>query len=120
LREAIRNREVSFPAQVPRFPEQSNAEAQWRLATLYFVRGWTSERLAGRYHLSSSRIRQLLRDWVECATGLGYVQEIPAESAAAEDPAMAYRDSAVAALSAAGLSTAAAPKMNSRIGAIAS
>jgi hypothetical protein len=86
LREAIRNREVTFPAQVPSFPQQYGAEAQWRLVTLYFVRGWTSEQLAGRYRVTTSRVRQLLRHWVDCATRLGYVQEIPAENEFVSSP----------------------------------
>ena len=79
LRQAIRNRQVSFPAQVPSFPRQHSADIQWRIVTLYFVRGWTPEDLADRYRVTSSRIRQLLRLWVECARALGYLQEIPAE-----------------------------------------
>ena len=80
LREAIRNREISFPAQVPSFPRQHSAEIQWRVVALYFVSGWTCEELADRYHVTSSRIRQLLRRWVECARALGYLQDIPVES----------------------------------------
>lgn len=79
LRLAIRERQVSFPAQVPSFPRQHSADIQWRIVTLYFVRGWTSEELADRYHVTPSRIRQLLRLWVESARALGYLQEIPAE-----------------------------------------
>jgi len=80
LREAIRNRQVSFPAQVPSFPRQYNKEIQWRAVTLYFVRGWTCEQLAARYAVTPSRVRQLLRSWVDCAVALGYIQKIPAES----------------------------------------
>ena len=78
LREAIRNRQVSFPSQVPSFPRQYNVEIQWRVVTLYFIRGWTCEQLAARYHVTSSRVRQLLRSWVECAAADGYLQAIPA------------------------------------------
>ncbi len=80
LRQAIRNREVSFPAQVPSFARQHSANIQWRVVILYFVRGWTCEQLAARYGVTPGRIRQLLRGWVECAAALGYVQKIPAES----------------------------------------
>jgi hypothetical protein len=81
LRQAIRKREISFPAQVPSFPRQHSADIQWRIVTLYFVMGWACEQLADRYHVTPSRIRQLLRRWVESAKALGYLQEIPAESA---------------------------------------
>jgi len=85
LRQAIRNRQVSFPAQVPSFPRQHSADNQWRIVTLYFVRGWTPEELADRYRVTPSRIRQLLRLWVECARALGYLQEIPAEEMATSE-----------------------------------
>ena len=81
LRAAIRARELSFPAQVPTFPRQSRADIQWRLVILYFVRGWSCSQLARRYGLTSRRIGQLLSHWVEEATLLGYVEEIPAEAA---------------------------------------
>jgi len=80
LRQAIRNRQVSFPAQVPSFPRQYSVEIQWRAVTLYFVMGWTCEQLAARYRVTPSRVRQLLRSWVECAVALGYMQKIPEES----------------------------------------
>jgi len=83
LRQAIRNREVSFPAQVPSFPRQNWGENQWRVVILYFGRGWTCERLAARYGVTCGRVRQLLRSWVECAMARGYLQEIPAESSIA-------------------------------------
>lgn len=85
LRQAIQNGEVSFPAQVPTFPRQYNGEIQWRVVTLYFVRGWTCERLADRYGVTCNRVRQLLRSWVECAKARRYLQEIPAESSIAAD-----------------------------------
>jgi hypothetical protein len=92
LRQAIRNREVSFPAQVPSFPRQYSVKIQWRVVTLYFVQGWTCEQLADRYGITPRRVRQLLRGWVEYATAHGYLQEIPAESlmaAQSEDAAAA-------------------------------
>jgi hypothetical protein len=30
--------------------------------------------------VTTSRVRQLLRRWVECAAALGYLQEIPPET----------------------------------------
>lgn len=80
LRQAIQNRQVSFPAQVPSFHREYNEEVQWRVAALYFVRGWSCDRLAARYGVTTSRVRQLLRRWVECAAALGYLQEIPPET----------------------------------------
>jgi hypothetical protein len=77
LRKAIRNNRVSFPAQVPVFACQHRADIQWRLAGLYFVRGWSTARLGQRYKFTSRRVHQLLRQWVSRAKVLGYLQEIP-------------------------------------------
>jgi hypothetical protein len=81
LRKAIRNNRVAFPAQVPVFACQHRADIQWRLVSLFFVQGWSAERLAQRYKVSSRRIHQLLRLWVNRAFALGYLQEIPPISA---------------------------------------
>ena len=79
LREAIRNNHVTFPAQVPIFACQHRVDIQWRLAGLYFVHGWSATRLGRRYKVSSRRVHQLLRLWVNRALTLGYLQEIPPE-----------------------------------------
>jgi hypothetical protein len=91
LREAIRHGEVSFPASVPSFARQYREQTQWRVASLYFVRGWTAEQLAARYQVTSSRIRQSLRRWVECAATLGYLQEIPARIPSGQAEAQCFR-----------------------------
>ena len=77
LRKAIRNNRVAFPAQVPVFECQHRADIQWRLVSLFFVHGWSAERLGQRYNVSSRRVHQLLRLWVNRALALGYLQEIP-------------------------------------------
>lgn len=77
LRRAIQTNKVSFPAQTPGF-NQSRADIEWRLAQLYFVRGWNCIQLGRRYSLTRQRIEQLLALWVDCASTLGYLQEIPA------------------------------------------
>src|SRR5450432_13635 len=76
LRSAIQINQVSFPAQIPCF-NQSRADIQWRLVQLYFVRGWSCIQLGRRYNLTRQRIEQLLAEWVDCASTLGYLQEIP-------------------------------------------
>ena len=80
LRLAIRMSRVSFPSQVPLFPHQYRPEAQWRIAALYFVQGWSFGQLAKRYGVSCGRVRQALRKWVQRAAELGYLQRIPPES----------------------------------------
>src|ERR1700732_5353213 len=77
LRTAIQANKVSFPAQTPCF-NQSRADIQWRLVQLYFVRGWNCVHLARRYNLTRQRIEQLLAQWVDCASKLGFLQEMPA------------------------------------------
>lgn len=77
LRTAIQANKVSFPAQTPCF-SRSRTDIQWRLVQLYFVRSWTCAQLARRYNLTRQRIEQLLAEWVDCASTLGYLQEIPA------------------------------------------
>jgi hypothetical protein len=79
LRLAIRTCRLSFPAQVPVFTHQNKPDEQWRVATLYFVRGWSFTQLAQRYSVSPGRIRQVVRRWVERAATLGYLQRIPQE-----------------------------------------
>ena len=80
LRLAIQTCRLSFPAQVPEFSRQYRPDAQWRIATLYFVRGWSCGQLAQRYGVTCSRIRQALRNWVERAATMGYLQRIPPEA----------------------------------------
>lgn len=76
LRRAIRNNQVTFPAQAPIF-EQARADIQWRLVVLYFIRGWTCKQLSRRYDLTRQRIEQIIGEWVHSAVILGYLQEIP-------------------------------------------
>jgi len=63
------------------------------MAMLYFVRGWSFEQLAQRYGISGSRVRQLIRKWVERAVTLAYLQRIPPELPIAVDisPSRAVR-----------------------------
>jgi hypothetical protein len=79
VRAAVQSNQISFPVPVPIFPYQHRADVQWRLALLYFVHGWSPVRLAERYKISSTRVRQSLRGWVRRAMTLGYLQPIPAE-----------------------------------------
>jgi hypothetical protein len=77
VRRAIRCNQVSFPAGVPVFPRQSRADIAWRVALLYFVRGWSLNAVAHRYRLSRERTGQILRSWRALAIKYGYIQEIP-------------------------------------------
>jgi hypothetical protein len=77
LRLAIQTNRLSFPAQTPVFTCENKADEQWRIASLYLVRGWSFEQLAQRYSVTRGRIRQVVRKWVERAAALGYLQRIP-------------------------------------------
>jgi hypothetical protein len=77
LRAAIQKNEVSFPSQVPKFECQSRADLQWRLAELYFIHNWSCPDLGRRCGVTMERARQLIFNWVQRASVLGYLQEIP-------------------------------------------
>jgi hypothetical protein len=78
LREAVRTNRVSFPSQAPAWEKQSRGDIQWRLAVLYFVRGWSLFDIAHRYGLSRERAGQIVRAWRILSVRHGYIQEIPA------------------------------------------
>jgi len=81
LRDAIKANRVHFPVPVPIFATQFRPDIQWRLVELYFIRGWSSRRLAERYGVTSRRIQQSLQHWAGHAIDRGYLQAIPAEMA---------------------------------------
>ena len=83
LRRAIRRNIVSFPAQIPVFLKQRDAGAQWRAVILFFVRGWSSPRIAMRFQVPTHRVWQILEDWSVRAWALGYVQVLDPEAFAA-------------------------------------
>lgn len=79
LRAAIQENRVSFPLPVPVFERQYRADIQWRLAELYLIHSWPATKLADRYGISRSRVRQSVRGWVHRAHTLGYLQQVPPE-----------------------------------------
>ncbi len=80
LREAIQSNRIHFPMPVPIFQQEFRADIQWRLVELYFVRGWSTRRLAERYGVTTRRVQQSLLHWVGRAAERGYLQEIPDDS----------------------------------------
>jgi hypothetical protein len=76
LRTAIRENRVSFPAQMPVFAKQREGEVQWRIAHLYFVRGWSMADLAARFSLNKEMTRRTIDSWRVRAISSGYIQEI--------------------------------------------
>ena len=83
LRRAIRRNIVSFPSQIPVFLKQSDAGAQWRAVLLFFVRGWSSPRIAERFRVPTHRVWQIIEDWSVRAWELGYVRVLDPEAFAA-------------------------------------
>ncbi|MDQ1472074.1 MAG: hypothetical protein QOJ99_3554 [Bryobacterales bacterium] len=79
LRAAIWQHRVTFPAQIPTFRRQHRRDVQWRAVVLYFVRGWTLQRIAGRYGVTHKRVGQMVRGWADLAMSQGYVARIPSE-----------------------------------------
>ena len=83
LRRALRRNVVSFPSQIPVFLKQPPADMQWRMVLLYFVRGWSSVKIAARFNVPTHWIRKSLNEWSVRALALGFVQVIDPEAFAA-------------------------------------
>lgn len=75
----IRGNFVCFPAQAPVFGERTRRNLQWRLAVLYFVRGWSTRVIGERYGLRRERCGQIISDWRIRAIALGYIQDVTPE-----------------------------------------
>jgi hypothetical protein len=80
LRRAIRMNIVSFPAQILSFPTGSQGDMQWRMVLLFFVRGWSVTKIAGRFHVPRHRVWTLLNGWSIRAMALGHVQVVDPEA----------------------------------------
>jgi hypothetical protein len=79
LQLAIRRNLVCFPSQAPVFGKLPRRELQWRLAVLYFIRGWSTRRIARRYGLTRERCGQIISDWRTRAVNMGYIQDVTPE-----------------------------------------
>ena len=75
----VRGNFVCFPSQAPIFGQKSRRDLQWRLAVLYFVRGWSTRAIADRYGLTRERCGQIISDWRIRAVALGYIQDVTPE-----------------------------------------
>jgi hypothetical protein len=80
LRRAVRMNIVTFPSQIPSFPKGSQADVQWRMVLLFFVRGWSVAKIAERFQVPKHRVWTLLNEWSVRAMALGYVQVIDPEA----------------------------------------
>jgi hypothetical protein len=93
LQEAIRANLVTFPSQVPVFIKHSPGKQQCHIVLLYFVRGWSCDRIAKRYGVTRQHIWQIVSEWRRHAVALGYLQVIPPPEALS--PLVAARPRAV-------------------------
>jgi hypothetical protein len=76
LQIAVRRNLVCFPSQAPIFGKQPRRDVQWRLAVLYFIRGWSTREIARRYGLTRERCGQIITDWRIRAVNMGYIQDV--------------------------------------------
>jgi hypothetical protein len=76
LQIAIRRNLVCFPSQAPIFGKRPRRDVQWRLAVLYFIRGWSTREIAQRYGLTRERCGQIITDWRIRAVNMGYIQDV--------------------------------------------
>jgi hypothetical protein len=76
LQMAIRRNLVCFPSQAPVFGKLPQRDLQWRLAVLYFIRGWSTREIARRYGLTRERCGQIISDWRVRAVNMGYIQDV--------------------------------------------
>jgi len=77
LRRRIRQNRVSFPSQVPTFEKHDRPDIQYKAVQLYFLFGWSCNRIAQRHGLLRQRVQQILSTWKRRAIQTGYIQEIP-------------------------------------------
>jgi hypothetical protein len=80
LRRAVRGNVVSFPSQIPTLLKCPPADMQWRIVLLFFVRGWSSSKIAARFAVPRHRIWKILNGWSVRALALGYIQVIDPEA----------------------------------------
>jgi len=78
LRRKIRQNRVSFPSQVPTFQKHDRPDLQRKAVQLYFLFGWSCNKIARRLGILRQRVQQILSTWKRRAIQLGYIQEIPA------------------------------------------
>ena len=76
LQVAVRRNLVCFPSQAPIFGKRPRRDVQWRLAVLYFIRGWSTREIARRYGLTRERCGQIITDWRIRAVNMGYIQDV--------------------------------------------
>ncbi len=77
LQNAIRANRISFPSQVPVFIKHADSKLQCHVVLLYFVRGWSCDRIAKRYGFCRQFVWSIVSEWRRHAAAVGYLQVIP-------------------------------------------
>jgi hypothetical protein len=77
LRRKIHRNRASFPSQVPTFLKHDRPDLQRKLVQLYFLFGWSCNRIALRHGILRQRVQQILSTWKRRAIQMGYIQDIP-------------------------------------------
>jgi Homeodomain-like domain len=77
LQKAVRSNKVSFPSQVPALIKHSSAKPQNHIILLFFVQGWSCNRIAKRYNITRQHVWHIVSEWRRHAVALGYLQIIP-------------------------------------------
>jgi hypothetical protein len=77
IQEGIRTNWISFPSQVPVFIKHAHGRRQCHVVLLYFVRGWSCDKIAKRYGFTRQHIYLIVSEWRRHAVALGYLQVIP-------------------------------------------
>jgi hypothetical protein len=77
LRLKIRRNRASFPSQVPTFLKHDRPDLQRKLVQLYFLFGWSCNKIARRHGILRQRVQQILSTWKRRAIQMGYIQDIP-------------------------------------------
>jgi hypothetical protein len=100
LRAAIVKNAVSFPSQIVRLGSCGNRgdrpEHIEHIIQLYFVHGWSAQRISRRYGLSAKAVEDILTYWRRRAVAAGFVQVIqPWEAEAGSSRSRVCRDHAM-------------------------
>ena len=59
------------------FVRNSSADLQCHSVQLYFLQGWSVQKIAKRYGYSRFYIWQIVNEWKRHAIAVGYIQVIP-------------------------------------------
>jgi hypothetical protein len=80
LREAIQSNVVTFPSQVMWLGSREGGDVGRRIIQLYFISGWSVQRISDRYLISKTGVHRILREWRRRAMAVGFLQGVQSDS----------------------------------------